>query len=252
MWYAFGTIWEMDEKVAFDGATKRIYVNSGVTSIDIKADVYSGWKRWAQLYDHGKFPPAFRAIGGDSVGSGQYAGDLYFLINGWKLFIDVKNTRVSGVLYSDDFDTGYYDIDTESPIYPVSVSSIVNAISTGGAGASASEIWNYNNRTITQNIPTATQIRQEIDSNSTRLSNIQSSISALPDAIRSEIQPELTKIMLMESGLTETQAVMLSEIYKLYGLDPTKPLIVTHSHRTAGDIVQEINSNASGTTITRL
>ena len=43
-------------------------------------------------------------------------------------------------------------------------------------------------------------------------------------------------------GLSLAQETMLIEIYKLMGLDPTKPLIVTQTNRTAGtDIEQEIN-----------
>ena len=65
--------------------------------------------------------------------------------------------------------------------------------------------------------------------------------------------PEMSKIMAMESnpGLTPTQATMLIEIYALMGLDPTKPLVVTESGRTAGNISQAINSTPSETIVTR-
>lgn len=57
------------------------------------------------------------------------------------------------------------------------------------------------------------------------------------------------------SGLTSDQANMLLEIYTMYGLDPTKPLVVSNSARTAGgNIVQTIdcNTTTSTTTITRV
>jgi hypothetical protein len=100
-WVAFGAIWALNEKVAFDGPAKQIRVNSDATVIDVKTDLYSAWKRWAQLDDHTKFLPAFRSIGGDPLGGGLFAGDLYFLTNGWQVVID-HSVTVNGVLYHDD------------------------------------------------------------------------------------------------------------------------------------------------------
>jgi hypothetical protein len=45
--------------------------------------------------------PALRTIGGDPLGSGQFAGDLYFLMNGWQIVIG-HAVQMSGVLYHDD------------------------------------------------------------------------------------------------------------------------------------------------------
>jgi hypothetical protein len=101
VWAAFGAIWALNEKVAFDGPAKRIRVNSDASSISVKTDLYSAWKRWAQLDDHAKFQPAFRSIGGDPLGGGLFAGDLYFLLNGWQVVID-HPVSVNGVLYHDD------------------------------------------------------------------------------------------------------------------------------------------------------
>ena len=53
-------------------------------------------------------------------------------------------------------------------------------------------------------------------------------------------------------GLTPTQSSMLLEIYRLYGLDPTMPLIVTDTSRTAGGISQTITNLPSSTTIKRV
>jgi hypothetical protein len=53
------------------------------------------------LDDHTKFLPAFRSIGGDPLGGGLFAGDLYFLTNGWQVVID-HSVTVNGVLYHDD------------------------------------------------------------------------------------------------------------------------------------------------------
>jgi len=46
---------------------------------------------------------------------------------------------------------------------------------------------------------------------------------------------------------------MLSSIYKIHGLDPTKPLIVTKTARTAGaEIQQTIVSDSNISTVTRV
>lgn len=102
---------------------------------------------------------------------------------------------------------------------------------TGGAGASAAEVWSYANRSLTSTGNTA-----------------------IADAVRTELTPELDHIMVLQNGegLSSTQATMLLEIYRLYGLDPTRPLVVTQTNRSAGgEIAQTITGNESITTITR-
>lgn len=55
------------------------------------------------------------------------------------------------------------------------------------------------------------------------------------------------------SALTNEQDTMLRELYRLGGLDPTKPLVVTDSARTAGaEISQTIVTNPTTTTVTRV
>lgn len=93
--------WSLYHKVTFDGVRRLIVVNSGEKSIDMKVDVYSSWKEWARLDDYAKFEPALRAVGGDPVGPGMFAGDLYFLINGWKIYVD-HEVELTGIVYSDD------------------------------------------------------------------------------------------------------------------------------------------------------
>lgn len=54
------------------------------------------------------------------------------------------------------------------------------------------------------------------------------------------------------AGLTSTQQTMLLELYRLMGLDPTKPLVVTSTTRAAGaEISQTIAENAGQVTVTR-
>lgn len=68
--------------ITFDPIAKRIILDS--TFVDVR-DVYSRWKEWVKTSDNAKYLPAFRAIGGDSLGGGLFISLYTFLINGWRL-----------------------------------------------------------------------------------------------------------------------------------------------------------------------
>lgn len=125
IWGAWGAEWAEAEKVSFNGVTKRITVNSGVTSLDIRTDVYSAWIRWLERETNTQYLPAMRFTGLDPI-PGGFTGATYFTINGWKLCYDPNIVAVSGVLYSDDYDTAFWSVDGVSPIFPATVSSLVN------------------------------------------------------------------------------------------------------------------------------
>lgn len=78
----------MAEKVTFDPVNRLIIVDSGITELDVKVDLYSDakedWKSDATL-NKLRFP--FRTIGGDPLGGGRFAGAYFFLQNdnGWRL-----------------------------------------------------------------------------------------------------------------------------------------------------------------------
>lgn len=123
IWGAWGEEWALTEKVSFNGTTRTIRVNSGVTSLDIRADVYSAWVRWFQREPWSQL--AMRFSGADLIPNGE-TGVTFFLINDWKLTYDPNIVAVSGVLYSDDYPTAFWS-ETGSPIYPATVSSLVNS-----------------------------------------------------------------------------------------------------------------------------
>lgn len=178
VWAAWSEEWLLNDKVSFDGINRIIYVHPEVTTLDIRTDVYTAWVNWIYLRDNLKFLPSIRVTGFDPIGGGQYTGDSYFLINGWKLSVNLQQVRVTGVLFSDDYDTAYYTPELVAQ-YPVVVSSLVTTMSTGGSGASAAELWAYSDRTITTPIPSAVQIRQEMDTNSTKLTQIKAILDTL-------------------------------------------------------------------------
>lgn len=241
MYYSWDS-WLLYHKCIFDGENRLIYVAPGETSISVKTDLYSDWKEWVQIEQNAKFDPALRTIGGDPLGESQYAGDMYFLINGWRVIID-HYVEVNGILYSDDFPSPYI-------IQPG-----------GGVFATVSSLaLSYNTTGVT--VPTVQDIRVEMDNNSSKLLSIDTKVNTLTngptaaqiaDEVRVELTTELTHIMTLESnpGLTPSQATMLLEIYNIMGLDPTKPLVVTNTARTAGEVIQTIDTTTTTTTVQR-
>ena len=78
-----------NQKVAFDGATRTIYVAEGVRDLDTKIDLYSAWKEWVFASTEAPTPivweKAFTAVGGDPITASQDLGTTYFLENGWRI-----------------------------------------------------------------------------------------------------------------------------------------------------------------------
>ncbi len=153
IWGAWGEQWALEDKVSFDGVAKRITVHSGVTTLDIASDVYSAWVRWTEREP--QFTQAMRYSGFDPIPGGR-TGATFFTINGWKLVYDPNVVAVSGVLYSENYDTAYWSA-TGQPIYPATVSSLVNSavstqnVVTGTAltpEQTAAAVWGY----ITRNV----------------------------------------------------------------------------------------------------
>lgn len=73
------------QKVTFDGVNKLILINVGETIIDIKTDIYGGWKEWLSIEDNAKYFKALTALGGDPITDSTNVGVTYFLENGWRV-----------------------------------------------------------------------------------------------------------------------------------------------------------------------
>jgi hypothetical protein len=134
--------------VTFDGPNKLIRVNTGITSLDVRVDLYSNWKEWMVLGDNSKYLPAFSAIGGDQIAAGQFLGSTYFLENGWKikLWEGDHTLTVVGNLYTRDGSSAFVQPDGDFTVVVNSTrSNLVDTIATGGgSGGSA------NNQQIAQ------------------------------------------------------------------------------------------------------
>lgn len=112
--FADWTFWEAynppnflgSQKVTFDGVNKLILVNEGVTELNFREDVYSGWKEWLKDPNHvnSGFAPAMSVTGGDPLPGSRSLGTTYFLENGWKLrtWEGNHNLTVTGNFFTRD------------------------------------------------------------------------------------------------------------------------------------------------------
>jgi hypothetical protein len=157
--------WKLYHKVTFDGINRLIIINPNETSISIKTDVYSAWKEWVRLRDNGKFLPSLRVTGGDPTSQGEFSGDIYFLINNWKILIG-HSCNIDGVIYSDDFPSPFIQVEN-TQLVTNKVSSLVQTVApvvniTGidvpTANDIASAVWNAMERTLTTDNLTAADV----------------------------------------------------------------------------------------------
>lgn len=129
LFYGQWDYWELRADVTFDLVDRLVIVNPNVTEIDVKIDIYSRWKDWMVVNDNSKSTQAIRSIGGDATTQGQFAGDLYFMINNWRIQYNPSLTAISGSIFSDDYDTPMIDFDG-NPVFQSIVSSLVGTVST--------------------------------------------------------------------------------------------------------------------------
>lgn len=225
LYYGHWDYWELRHKVTFDGINRQIIINDGVSVVDVKRDIYSDWKEWSRLRDNLKYIQAIRTIGGDAIDTlnNRYAGDIYFLMNGWKVVVK-HAVQLTGILYSDDGSTPY----------------VIEA--GGGIQATVSNLA----QTIISTVPVVTG---NLSAVAAAVANVPAASAA---AVRTALTPELNKINSQIDGLTPSQLTMLTEMYRLMGLDPTKPLVVTKTTVDAGaEIHQAITGDDNQTTVTR-
>lgn len=91
----------MTDIASFDGENRIITILPNNPVVSTRNDLYGAWKRWASEGNNAAFLPAMRTIGGDPIGGGEFAGDIYFLLNGWQIFVS-EFVTFNGVLYHDD------------------------------------------------------------------------------------------------------------------------------------------------------
>jgi hypothetical protein len=176
-------------KVVFDGLNKLIIINTGITQISVKNDLYSVWKEWVIQDGNSKWLQAFSAIGGEPTTGGKYLGTTYFLINGWKIRTWEGNHRlmVDGNIYSDDGSEIFVPtLGAYNTQINITTSNIVDAISTNGGASYTPE-----------------QLAQVIWAMATNTINIDGSIGKL-------IKDDSIKIDLMEEKVDDIEAIVMT------------------------------------------
>lgn len=226
--YGFYDLWQLYHKVTFDGVNKLIIVNPGVTSLDVKTDLYSDWKEWVRNYDYLKFLPPFRTVGGEPIVGGQSLDVTYFLINGWRIkpYYGSYTLNVIGNLF--EVDGGSVKVDADV------VTNVPNNIAI-----------NLNTSVIVRTIDIDSESSGSgglTDAESTALFNIEGKVvsiygGATPVSASLE-QEQLTTL--------NDISAKVAEIWALHGLDISNPLTVTRTSRTFDDIVQTIATTGSG------
>jgi hypothetical protein len=169
--------------VTFDGDNKYIIVNPIVqyangtpvgSSVTVRAkqDIYSASKRWLQRRQNLDYLPPMRTIGGDSVGSGQYAGDIYFVTNGYQIYV-TNQVNITGIVYNDNVGTSPYAVQAGGGVI-ATVSSLAYAYTTSGvtvptADQTAAAVWAVNPNAYAGNTNTLAGTLSQINSTTTNI-----------------------------------------------------------------------------------
>lgn len=206
---------------AFDKYGKFIYVSELATVCDL-ADLWSRWEDWMLIEDNTKIKPAMKYSGFDPIPSG-FTGATFFVYNDWRVVINPAVTAITGVLYSEDYDTGYWTYDDiPLPIYPITVSAVVNTVVVeGGTGTAITDqdktdiitgVWANVTRTLTEAGLSETDIHTALDTYTNKddykadTSTID--LSTVPADVWAHDSRELT----VASGLTVAQEQKLDDI----------------------------------------
>ena len=105
---------------SFDGATRLITLDSGVTSVSVK-DIYSRWKDWV-IAGNANYPKAFIPVGGDDLGGGLVVPSYFFLTNGWRIKTHGDGTQITVSL-------NLYEKEGQSPFIIQEGDSVANQLS---------------------------------------------------------------------------------------------------------------------------
>jgi|SRR6056300_283341 len=170
--FNFGT-----QKVSWDGRNRIIYVNEGVTSLDVKIDIYSAWKEWVlaspEYPTASTWKEAISAIGGEPLNDTLNVGSTFFLENGWRIQPLASKTpyilTVNGNIYTREtggnpflFAEGVSVNLTRSNIVDQIVAS--SALTARDLANIASEVWGKSTLSYTVGSPVFGGLVKGIDS----------------------------------------------------------------------------------------
>lgn len=221
--FNFWDDWQLYHKVTFDGPNKLIIVNNGVSDINVEQDLYSDWKEWTLIRDYSKYDNAMRVIGGDPTVAGDFAGSTFFVTNGWQIYVD-HAVNFDGNMFSDDFASPFVTPEN-THILSQKFTNLVDKV-TPDTSTLGTAVWQVTS-----------------DSGDTYASTLTTVLNNTNNMTTQGV------------SLTAAQTTMLEELYRIMGLDPTRPLIATASTRTAGaSVTQTVTGNpeTGPVTVTRI
>ena len=171
MYYNYWDYWNLYHKVTFDGPNKIIWVNPGVTELNVKEDIYSDWKEWMLGHDSvvtAWFLEASESIGGQPLPGSRFVGSTFFLVNGWRIkpYSGSYTLVVNGNLYTIEGDSPYLDADgylnnirIESTVSTlVETVGVLNIDSATSLANIANEVWTTTLSTIASGSNAAAQV----------------------------------------------------------------------------------------------
>ena len=113
------------DNITFDTDNKRVIVSESIERIDLSV-IYSRSVDWIATDDMARFYPPMKYSGYDLIPSG-FTGATFFMYNGWKLVVNLNTTAIEGVLFSEDYQTGYWN-SAGLPINPIVIAATVNTV----------------------------------------------------------------------------------------------------------------------------
>lgn len=129
----------------FNGPNKLITLDTGTTSLGIQT-LWSDWVRWHATSDNGKYLPAMRLLGGDTIDSANSTSVPFYvyLQNGWRIKPQEADHTLSvsgGILLVEGGGDPFIDTlgnYTVRILYQQPLEAIV--VASNGTGSTATEI----------------------------------------------------------------------------------------------------------------
>ena len=171
-----------------DFANELIILDSGNYNVQ---EVYSLWKDTMLLTTNAKYDFAFTQVGGNSTGGSNSVPFYTFLSNGWKIRPEEVSGTVNvvgGILLTDDSGDPFTDtlgaytvrINYQQPVQAITVSTGGTVAPSASEMRSAIGLASANLDTQLGDLPTAEEIREEMDDNSTELAAIKGKTNLIP------------------------------------------------------------------------
>jgi len=193
--------------ISFDTYGKQVFIAESVAKVDL-SEVCSRGVDWVAQDENSKFNPPMRYSGYDPI-PGSFTGATYFMTNGWKLVFNPNTTAISGVLFSEDYDTGYWAYNG-LPIFPITVAATVNTVfrETGISGLTEEEsakLMSLLNTDLTATDAAIAEVKVDTGDTLVDLTEIRTDISNITSTSPQEVWEYGTRELTAASSSSLTQ-----------------------------------------------